>query len=150
MYWFRLRTFADKVLPEFGSYDEVPASSFRFPSFKAATDAINASYPTQARRTRRQRHKGRRRKGRRPQPPLPPNAKPRHPKKNRPLNATLLAEPASAYLFRYYARRALADVDEKQLRRTMSLRFLLSRIESLCQKWILLLRTEKRYSLHPS
>ncbi|MBA2380088.1 MAG: sigma-54-dependent Fis family transcriptional regulator [Blastocatellia bacterium] len=33
-----------KDLPEFGSGDEAPASSFRFPSFKAATDAYQREY----------------------------------------------------------------------------------------------------------
>ena len=33
-----------KELPEFGSVDEAPASSFRFPSFKAATDAYQREF----------------------------------------------------------------------------------------------------------
>jgi two-component system nitrogen regulation response regulator NtrX len=33
-----------KELPEFGSADEAPASSFRFPSFKAATDAYQREF----------------------------------------------------------------------------------------------------------
>jgi two-component system, NtrC family, nitrogen regulation response regulator NtrX len=33
-----------KDLPEFGSFDEAPASSFRFPSFKAATDAYQREF----------------------------------------------------------------------------------------------------------
>ncbi len=37
---------AAKDLPEFGSFAEAPASSFRFPSFKAATDAYQREFIT--------------------------------------------------------------------------------------------------------